>query len=309
MKNIVNMGICQRRQRCTDHFLPLDKTILFAYPNLSDGAKLTYMTLDSYDWTDEDGTSKGYVYPSQATLAKVRGITERTLRRHLDELEQVGLITTEAVTTAHGKHNVYVIHDASDEEVERYLSLVDKPTVSDAPDPMHDSQPEGEKAQPVEIDLTPPVKDVSMGADKNDRYKDNKHLSIQDQKQDQTVLSCRVSFSSNQKLRLGTPEGVPAIDSAIPCEPLSDRLNQVFADIMGRIPSSTEETHLANLVHLYSANEVELAMSELMVALDLRPVQSPTRYVAGVLRNWGREGRRVTDILQHLRRVGEIHAA
>jgi hypothetical protein len=213
------------------------------------------------------------------------------------------------VTTAHGRHNVYVIHDASDEEVERYLSLVDKPAVSDAPEAMHDSQPEGGKAQPVEIDLTPPVKDVSMGADKNDRYKDNKYLSIQDQKQDQTVLSSPVDLSSKPKLLRETPESPLVIDQEIPCEPLSDRLVRVFADIMGRIPSVTEEKHLASLVEFYGDDEVETAMAELMVARDLRRVHSPTRYIAGVLRNWGREGRRVTDILQHLRKVGEIHAA
>lgn len=309
MKNIVNMGICQRRQRCTDHFLPLDKTILFAYPNLSDGAKLTYMTLDSYDWTDEDGTSKGYVYPSQATLAHVRGITERTLRRHLDELEQAGLITTQMVTTAHGRHNVYVIHNASDEEVERYFALVDKPAVSDAPEAMLDSQTEDETAPHVENDLTPPVKDVSMGADKNDRYKDNKYLSIQDQKQDQTVLSSPVDLSSKPKLLRETPESPLVIDQEISCEPLSDRLVGVFADIMGRIPSVTEEKHLASLVDFYGDDEVETAMAELMVARDLRRVQSPTRYIAGVLRNWSREGRRVTDILQHLQNMSAPSAA
>jgi DNA-binding MarR family transcriptional regulator len=308
MKNIVNMAICERRQRSTDHFLPLDKTILFAYPDLSDGARLTYMALDSYDWISEDGTSKGYVYPSQATLAKVRGITERTLRRHLDELEQAGLITTQVITTAHGRHNVYVIHNASNEEVERYLALMDKPTEQE-PVSITSAQSAVAAANYVEDDLTQTAEHVCMGADKNDRYKEDKLLSIKDQKQDQTVLSGPVD-SLSPKTNFPT-QGLESATDGLPesCEPLPDILYDEFVDILGRYPSSTEERHLAGLVQLYSSDEVKLALSELMVARELRSVHSPTRYIAGVLRNWSREGRRVTNMLEHLRRVEQMQVA
>jgi hypothetical protein len=48
---------------------------------LSDGAKLTYALILSYAW------GKSVVWPSQSTMAERRGISDRTIRRHLNELE------------------------------------------------------------------------------------------------------------------------------------------------------------------------------------------------------------------------------
>src|SRR5690625_4840211 len=126
-KSTIDSPIFRRRQRRKDHYHQLDKTIIFAYPNLSDGAKLTYIVLDSYDWDDGDGGSKGYVFPYQSTLARVRKVSERTIRNHLKELINARLITAEVVNTPKGRRNIYWIEDCSQEEFERYLESISKP--------------------------------------------------------------------------------------------------------------------------------------------------------------------------------------
>jgi len=65
--------------------------VLLGYANLSDGARLTYMVLESYDWPDKDGFSKGRCWPSIETIATARGKSYDTVARHLKELEAAGL--------------------------------------------------------------------------------------------------------------------------------------------------------------------------------------------------------------------------
>ena len=144
----------RRRVRRQDHFYRTDKALLFAYPDLSDGAKITYQVLDCYDWasTDLDGqiTSKGFAYPLQSTLAQIRGVDVRTIRRHLKELTDAGLITIETTPTNEGRRNIYWIEECSQERFENYLEMLM---------PHSPSQPDGGAD-----------KNVLMGADKNVRY-------------------------------------------------------------------------------------------------------------------------------------------
>jgi DNA-binding transcriptional regulator YhcF (GntR family) len=64
--------------------------------DLSDGAYRTYLEIIEFDWEDKStGTCKGYVFPSLATLAKMRGVTVRTIERHIRELISLGLLSRE----------------------------------------------------------------------------------------------------------------------------------------------------------------------------------------------------------------------
>ena len=75
------------------YFVQLPLEVLF-HPRLSDGAKVIYGVLQSFDGPDETGQRKGYVWPSLPTLAKKSGKDERTVSRHLRALAQRGLIRT-----------------------------------------------------------------------------------------------------------------------------------------------------------------------------------------------------------------------
>ncbi|HEX2913967.1 MAG TPA: helix-turn-helix domain-containing protein [Chloroflexia bacterium] len=84
------------RVKLTAHTTTISNVVLLAYQNLSDGAKLTYIVLESYDWPDENGNSKGRCWPSIETLAVARGKSYDTIARHLKELEKAGLIRVES---------------------------------------------------------------------------------------------------------------------------------------------------------------------------------------------------------------------
>lgn len=282
-KNVADSPIFQRRQRRKDHFHTLDKTLVFAYPNLSDGAKLTYIVLDAYDWPDSTGESKGYVFPYQSTLAKVRGCTVRTIQRHLDELMISGLITVETFTTANGKRNVYWIEDASDEEFQRYLDLMSKPKLDRGDD---------------KNVVTHHDKNVVTGSDKNVVCKDNKLKDNEEKGLDKT-LSGQVQSLSIGEIAVTTDDG----EIAVPDKKAVARVEEVFADIMNRTPTTTERAHLKRLLTKYDPNDVETALFELMVQRDQRRVQNPARYLEGILDTWQREGRRTTDILAHLQQL------
>ncbi len=108
----------RRRNRLRHHYTTTSNVLLFGYKGLSDGAKLTYQVIDSFDWQDGAGLRKGYAYPSIKSLADIRGTNERTIRRHLAELAKAGLVSRRQRP---GKTNLLVIEDSSPVETQAYL--------------------------------------------------------------------------------------------------------------------------------------------------------------------------------------------
>lgn len=111
----------RRRNRLNKHYTTVSNVIIFGYAGLTDAEKLTYQAIDSFDWSDGEGLRKGYAYPSLRTLGRLRGLDERTLRRHLAALESVGLLRREQRP---GQPNLLWIEEPSKEESERYLSTM-----------------------------------------------------------------------------------------------------------------------------------------------------------------------------------------
>jgi DNA-binding MarR family transcriptional regulator len=111
----------RRRNRLKQHFTLTSNVIIFGYRQLTDAEKLTYQAIDSFDWPDEEGKRKGYAFPSVSTLAKLRGTTDRTIQRHLEALERVGLLTRDRRP---GRCSVLWIEEASKAEAARYLALL-----------------------------------------------------------------------------------------------------------------------------------------------------------------------------------------
>lgn len=290
LKNVASPDspIFQRRQRRKDHYHQLDKTLIFAYPNLSDGAKLTYIVLDAYDWPDSTGESKGYVFPYQSTLAKVRNTSLSTIKRHLAELRDAGLITIDVITNSNGRRNVYWIEDISNEEFERYLEIMAKPQVN-----------EGE----VKNELTHGIKIELMGEVKNELHKDNKVKDNEVEGQDKTMSGQVLSvFESEIAVTAEDEEST----TELPDDKTVERVDEVFTDVMNRPPTQSEHVHLVRLLTKYGPEDLETAIFELMVQRDQQRVQNPTRYLEGILDNWYREGRRTTDIVAHIRKLNGI---
>lgn len=111
----------RRRNRLNKHYTTVSNVIIFGYEGLTDAEKLTYQAIDSFDWSDGEGRRKGYAYPSLRTLARLRGLDERTLRRHFAALETAGLLHREQRL---GQPNLLWIEEPSEGESEQYLSTI-----------------------------------------------------------------------------------------------------------------------------------------------------------------------------------------
>lgn len=266
--------IFQRRQRRKDHYHQLDKTLLFAYPDLSDGARLTYMVLDAYDWPDATGSSKGYVFPYQSTLSKVRRVSVRTIQNHLRELIDSGLITVEVCTTQKGRRNIYWIEDCSQAEFDRYLIQMSK-----------SQHMRGDENNFVmgseEICVTG---DEEIFAHKDTNGKDTK------KDKDKTCLVGSGLISCNG-------------DEAAPSAMVS-YIDQSLVEIINRNLSQSELSHLERLVATYGIDDAISTLNEVLVQRDQQTIKDPVRYMEGILANWQREGRRTTDVVAHIRRIG-----
>ena len=68
---------------------------------ISPAAKLTYTMLLSYAWQND------YCFPGQERLAKDIGVSDRSVRTYLKELEQKGLLTIKQ--QGQGKPNLYYL--------------------------------------------------------------------------------------------------------------------------------------------------------------------------------------------------------
>ena len=124
--------VIRRRNKLRRHSTVVSNVILRGYHHVSDHAKLTYLVIDSYDWPDEDGLSKGNAWPSIATLAAERGKSYVSIWRDIKELVAAGLLTVES-GQRRGTTNVYWIEDPSEAEFERYLAR--RKGLSDPQDP------------------------------------------------------------------------------------------------------------------------------------------------------------------------------
>lgn len=109
----------RRRNKLRHHYTTTSNVLLFGYEGLSDGAKLTYQVIDSFDWQDGAGLRKGFAFPTLGRLADIRGVDRRSIRRHLAQLEEAGLITRQERP---GKPNLLVIEDPSADETAKYLA-------------------------------------------------------------------------------------------------------------------------------------------------------------------------------------------
>lgn len=74
-------------------FVQLPLKVLF-HPRLSDGAKVIYGVLQSFDGPDETGQRKGYVWPSLRTLSEKSHKSQRRVSEHLRALDGEDLIET-----------------------------------------------------------------------------------------------------------------------------------------------------------------------------------------------------------------------
>ena len=111
----------RRRNRLTKHYTMTSNVLIFGYAGLEDSVKLTYQAIDSFDWPDQAGERKGYAYPSVPTLARLRGVSERTIQRHFESLEAAGLLKREYQL---GKPALLWIEEPSKDEEEKYLSTI-----------------------------------------------------------------------------------------------------------------------------------------------------------------------------------------
>lgn len=113
--------VIRRRNKLRHHTTVVSNVILRGYHHVSDHAKLTYLVIDSYDWPDEDGLSKGSAWPAIGTIAAERGKSYTSIWRDIKELVAAGLLTVES-GQRRGTTNVYWIEDPSPAEFERYLA-------------------------------------------------------------------------------------------------------------------------------------------------------------------------------------------
>lgn len=74
-------------------FTTLENILLFC-SGLTDGEKIVYSVLRSFDWVDRSGRRKGYVFPSLELLAYRSNKSRSQVSRILAALKRKGLIRT-----------------------------------------------------------------------------------------------------------------------------------------------------------------------------------------------------------------------
>lgn len=108
----------RHRSPISREYVIVSRVILVGYPQLSDGAKLTYWVIYSHDWYEPSKKGrKGYVYPTIGRLAQLRHTTTRTIQRHLAELIQARLLTR---VMRRGKPSILYIEEPSEAEIKHY---------------------------------------------------------------------------------------------------------------------------------------------------------------------------------------------
>jgi hypothetical protein len=77
--------------------------------DLPPATKLLLLTLINHSKVNGRHPNPRLVHPSQSTLTQETGYSERHIRRLLRELEELGELRTEVLTTQRGRKNVYIL--------------------------------------------------------------------------------------------------------------------------------------------------------------------------------------------------------
>jgi hypothetical protein len=113
--------------------------------DISDGAKLTYLEILDFDFAHKyTGECKGYVFPSNETLSENRGVSERTIRQHIEELIVAGVLSR---VRRKNKSSLLYISSVIQSNVEQYTSESRTAKKSRSQSPLSSTKP-SEKTQP-----------------------------------------------------------------------------------------------------------------------------------------------------------------
>lgn len=126
--------------------------------DLSAAARLLYITLTSYAWTD------GSCYPGQERLAADLGVSSRMVRTYLAELTKAGLLTVSR--RGMGQTNLYILEDPppeagflSEDRPEAHFRIDRKPTSGPIKNEEVDAVNEDADSPPDPDDLTQTIWD------------------------------------------------------------------------------------------------------------------------------------------------------
>ncbi|MBN9390480.1 MAG: helix-turn-helix domain-containing protein [Chloroflexi bacterium] len=224
-----------RRARLTAHSTAISNVVLLGYASLSDGARLTYMVLESYDWPDKDGFSKGRCWPSIETIATARGKSYDTVARHLKELEAAGLIRVES-GQERGVANCYWLLGPSAQEAASYQERFDdrpdggiKETTSNGPAQTREGKSAGPHPQQCPTPSgkhAPPA--PAILPEKEHESQESKFKKFELEK-DSNLFSSRIG-RGDATLSTSQPNAKPGKRDTLPGRPGSAYIGQIILD-------------------------------------------------------------------------------
>ncbi len=230
----------RRRNMLKNHYTMTSNVILFGYAELTDSEKLTYQAIDSFDWSDEAGKRKGYAFPSLRTLARLRGVDERTLRRHVAALEEAGLLRRELRS---GQPSLLWIEEPSEQESETYLS-----TMAMSPDTDVRGTPDTD-VRPNESEEEKKTKPLTLAKAFEGRRGGKRFLSAEER--------AKSEWLANEMVRVcGDPHSLGfyrRIAQSVPEHRVFEALSEVrLADSEGRVRTS-KGALFVDLIRAYQA--------------------------------------------------------
>ncbi len=246
------------------HYTRTSNVLLFGYRGVGDSAKITYQAIDSFDWTTAEGTRKGYAHPSLGRIANLLGTSERTIRRHLAELEKAGLVTRDFRP---GQSSVLYIEDPSADQAEQYLQAI-------APDP-EDEEPDGREGDdgyseaPDKI-VRPPRTELaapSIQESQTEERQNNVELSLEEKRRGEGNGDTHIGTTLRHRQMELRAKRTGAADQR--AEVLADELCEALGDFKSRI-------YFRSLARTVPAHIIYAALGQVREAVrDGRDTSSP----------------------------------
>jgi hypothetical protein len=151
------------RSRVRKHYSQTPHALICGYVHVSDGAKLTYQVLLTFDYVDKaTGQHRGVVDPTIETLMKMRDKSRSTIYSHLTELQQAHLIEPLGGMG-------WRLYNVSEEEEEKYLSQYMPGSQKTAVDAVRVPKRgyDAEDAEVIHSDIGGPVQKSGRGYKRN----------------------------------------------------------------------------------------------------------------------------------------------
>jgi len=248
-------------------FTQVSNAVLRCFPELSDGEKLTYVVLKSFAYVGPE------TFVGEETLAKARGVSVRSVSRHLQRLIDAGLVKVRR--RGQGRTNLWIIARLPQEKLVTYLGKW-RPNIEIRQNCLTKTRQDW------------PIKtgqDWRIEEQKNEEPKLNKTKQGRRSTTGSPSTNAYTPSTTQQPTSNSAPRGEAAVETPAHFSTVSTDVENLAALVAEHFGATSQQRSIATFLSGYDPAVVRAALETVLRRLERGdPIQKPIAYFYTVVK-------------------------